>query len=643
MQNSLYLSVNKFLLLYKANLIIFNFVHYLDNFRNSILLLRLDFLGFNFHLQNYISIFIFIIFSLSLFTLFIFLGNRIRNLFFPFTNKYFEKHYINISLGFIFLSSVLAIVGFISELNSNVIIFILLISILISIFPFNSFRSYFLELKDMFKRIKISKSDFNILNIFILFLVLIYFLRLIPPEIGADAVSYHTTFPRLYLFFKTMMIPPFGTESYITVPQLGEMPFVLTQFFKLIDASRYIHFIFFLLSLGMVKLISKNVSSEKHYSSLVLLIILTTPLLLHISVSANSDLPAIFLFLVSIYLLIKSNKVNLKTYVLSGLILGGAIATKIWILIYIPAILIYIFYRVKILDKDKIIYVFRLISAFLISLILISGIWFLRSYLLSGHFIYLSEIISPEIESTNTLSQFKTILNFSDKLKHYFFSDYSPLFFLGILFAIIVCNRILKQFRNILLIILSFLIFIFCLILPVDLINMRYLLPIYFLLCFIAGIGLLNLYKYILGKIILIFIIFILSIYFSLNSFIFLPYGLGLANKENYLIQKSIAGNFYYDFNQEFKNEMRPNEIILVHNLSTFYYADFIHLNIYHIFKKENNKFSELKKYNINKLLIRGGDINWFCNELDVIDCSTSKVILITKYDPANLYLYKIE
>ena len=80
-----------------------------------------------------------------------------------------------------------------------------------------------------------------------------------------------------------------------------------------------------------------------------------------------------------------------------------------------------------------------------------------------------------------------------------------------------------------------------------------------------------------------------------------------------------------------------------MYNFHGYYYADFRFIDTNSIFDKNDNSLKLLKKQGISKLMIRGGDIKWFCENLSIKDCIIEKYSLISSFHVyPYYYLYNI-
>ena len=166
------------------------------------------------------------------------------------------------------------------------------------------------------------------------------FFRLLPPAAAGDSIDYHVTFPRIYLFNHTMMLPPVGNESYSMVPHLPDLLYIFSELMSNGEAARYIHFGFFLVVfflLWKVSFFAKNHVSAAQFTALLFI---SAPLMLHIGTASFSDFPAVLCLLLCLYLF-THEKLTIRSGMLCGLLLGGVLASKIWMFVYLPFFLLF--------------------------------------------------------------------------------------------------------------------------------------------------------------------------------------------------------------------------------------------------------------------------------------------------------------
>lgn len=593
---------------------------------------REDFIGIRFESNIFLELLHIFLITFFLFFLYYSIGKRIRRLFFN-AQIVQKSFFINVALGYIFIGTCLALLGSFSLLNRTVITGFLVCITIVLVFSFRLTKQ-FVRKNWTLKKVKKYFKDYSWIKISICAFVFITFLRILPPEIGADALDYHTSFPRLYLKYQTMMLPALGNESYITIPQLGEMSYVLTEFFGVRDASRFIHFGFYILTL----LLLCSICSEKENRAfrLAALILITSPLILHIAPSAYSDFPAVFCFLLVLFILTK-NKLKTSNIVLSGIFFGGMLATKIWALALFPIFLISLF---LILKKDRT----KMIALFVLSSLSISLLWYIRSFVLTGdplhHNQYFMEV---SVEKNYLKDVVVSLFQMQRKLRLDLLLDYSPLVFFGFLAWLYKPLKLIRQLKTntyFLFFIIFSVIYFF---LPTYFFDGRYLLVYFTLFSYILSAAITYFANIKVLKYFFTTFVAILFIYYSINSFLLLPYGLGWADREKYLerIMRSYSSAFY-DFDKKFSKHIRASETIATYRVSQYYYADFSYKNVYYFFTPQKKRIVDLKRAGLSKLLIRGGDIEWFCKTVPVSDCKSYTFEKLVEDAPAKQYLYRL-
>lgn len=595
---------------------------------NEFLDLKNNFTGIYLHPLGIISLFTLLLFTIFLFVIFYLLGEIIRKHFFKNTENSPKSSLISLGLGYISLCTGLGLMGFFSlfDFIPLTLFFTIIIIVALSSLSFTNTLYYLKKLLGIFK---IYSRKYIVLSLFICLI----FLKLLPPETGADALDYHMSYPKLYLHFHTMMLPSHGNEISIPIPQLTDMPYVIAQFFNLKDAARFIHFGFFLLCIFLLVIKTKNTKY-----SFVPLLFVTTPIVLRIASSGYTDFPGIFLFLLSCFVLTKNVKVIKKDIILAGLLFGGMMAGKIWTIALLPGFIIY-FFLIRKHNNFILSSVLFVTSSFAVSIF-----WYIRSLILTGNMLYNRQDVTENLKSTSILSPFYNIVDIRRRFSFSRIFDFSPLFFLGIIPTFIYSKIIIKLFTmdTVLLLFFSFLVlYIF---LPSDFFDSRYLLSFYILSLFPISYGL---YKACSKKIfntLFYGIIIVLFLYSSLNTVLLLPYAFGWTKKDSYLTETALQnGEMYYDFNSKFSPYLSSDEIIAVYGLRQFYYADFINRSVYYYFKEGKvNSLETLKKNNLHKLLIRGITKEKFCNKFRILNCTT-KLNLLSKDVSSHMYLYEIK
>lgn len=598
-----------------------------------------DYIGLSINTDIFINVLI--NFSISLLLLFLsfLLGNKIRILFFRESNKYKFYYLISTALGYILISTGIAILGFFSILKPEEIIIYLILVTVFSIFPKKQFVQ---GSKDLYKELKSAivyiKKD-KIIYVFLILFVLLACVNLINPEIRED--QYHVDLPKIYLTNHTIMIPPREPFHVSGSPMLSEMYYTIGIFLYSQETARYIHFLFYILVILTLFELVKN-SKEKYYR-FVPLLFLTAPVVIHETSSMYVDFEWMFCFLLALLIFFSGDKVNYKKSLLIGILLGGMLSTKLWTIVFIPVVILYI---ILFLKKNK--FKEKIINSFTIgfSSLLITSIWFLRSFILTGNFLY------PAFSKTFTLE--KTVDNY--QLGHYlslnyallnplqYLNAFSPLLFLGILFLFyrFEDNIILLWKNNI----FKFFLILLIIYLSINYPYGRYLLGLYVLFIFVSSVGIKRVFdKFKFVRYISYLGVLIIFLYYFINSFLILPYTLGIADKNNYLSRILIRDNSsYFDFGNKFNKNLSPNDYVATYGTYGYYYAPFKFIDINFILDINHKDFNLLKKSRITHLFIKGGDITWFCKIISLSNCNPNKYSLISTYQVyPTYYLYKLK
>ena len=616
------------------------FLNIVDNYKS----LQEDFTGFSFNLIGSVQVLANFLVATCLIILFYLLGKKIKSVFFKKENYMGLDYFINIALGYILVGTGIAILGIFSLLYVKILFFYLFILIVIALYPISTLKK---KLKDIFNLIKNSPSYFSkhkwiYLGIFLF--VLIILLRLIPPEIGEDAIGYHTDLPFLYLKSHTMILESKEIQHVIPIPQLGEMSYVITQSLRIKDGSRYVHFSFYILIIMLLCYIGANrkTSFLGLYSAIFFV---TAPIIIRHASKANVDFQALFCWLLSVFIMTKGKKCTFSTVILSAIIFGGALSTKLWEMAFLPIFLLYI-----LLTQKPKMYALKLCMIFLFFSLLISGIWFFRAYIITGNPLF------PAFSSNASLFNFIGINKFVFSLAN--LVVFSPLFFMGIIFLLfrfpykviklthltssgLMLSKV-EALKNLGL-------FLFFILLSLEHLFIQYYIPRYLLSLYIVGIiivssGLRQFVFFSRIKNYVLSVTFsVLFFYYFANTIAILPYGFGWADKNKYLTRiLSKDSSSYYDFDHLFDKHIAKKDLVAVYSLSGFYYGNFTYIDTGYIFDEKNTSFDLLRKKGATKLLTRGGDIEWFCKQLKLQGCYANKYKLLVSYYPGLRFLYSI-
>lgn len=612
----------------------------ISNIINNFNFAKNDFVGisiFNMDILIFLKSGIFVV---LLFVVLYLLGDRFRLKFFKQIELGDIEFFVNIALGYILVGTAIAMLGFLSILYFWSLSVFFIAVIIFSLYPLASLKKRMGKIKYVFKEyIKIFKEH-KLINIAIIGFVLIGFLRLIPPETGVDALWYHTDYPRLYLKTHSFMnVDPRGNFYPIVTPGLGEMYYLITQFVGLKDSSRAIHFVFYLLvALFYIVGFKKNKFPFYLYAGLLFV---TSPVVIRHTSTAYTEFQWILCWLVAIIIILRKKNSTYEV-ALSGLLFGGALATKLWMLPFSAVFIAYFFLTYQ---KFGLLKTFKIISAFMFFSMLVPLLWYLRAYIITGNPLFPAFWTFPNGGFNIPLDISAGLFTLESlKKRGLNLLNLSPFSIAGLLFLF---TYSLKKIE-----IKNKRIIIFCIILSavqflVSYNWHRFLIPFYSVIVLALGVGIVRLFsKYASFSPIFFAAVFIMFLYYFLNTIMILPYGFGWADKNKYLTRiLSKDNSSYYDYGERFSKFITKNDTVATYGLWGFYYGDFNYVYLEDLFRKKGKSF-DLIKNSATKLLIKGGDIDWLCKKEDLIGCSPKKYIFLTSYmfpyHPASQYLYKL-
>lgn len=607
-----------------------------------------DFLGISINLIGIGEFFLNIFFALGLFALFYFLGEKVRQLFLREYKTF--SFFVSIALGYIIVGTGLGILGLLSLLTP-VVVLIYFIGFGIVAF-WGTSKNFFKRLYEFLNQVW---NEVNVKSFFVwgvLLFVLIAFLRLMTPEMVED--GYHTDNAKLFVVHHTTMIPSKEALHTLPFPQLPEMIYTIPLFLNDREGARFIHFGFYVLIIGLLFTFAKQ--KQYRFASFLPLLFATTPVVIRNSPTQYTDFFAIFCFLLAIFLIEK--KMSKKHVFFIGLLFGAVVSAKVWMLVYLPAVLLYLL--VLNLDVKALTFLFkkRTIQKLFVTMLLfltgyfvICGVWYVRAYLLTGNpaFPILNAVIIPyDPLAINSLT-YDTTGNYFGLNIGMFVPDtlmgLSPFFFLALIsFLFIVIIR--TNVAGMVLVPLFILACIFTVMhFFVKLEWARYLLMWTLITGGFVTYGIVFLYQksrvYRYGLITAFLIVF--SYYFA-TTILMLPYGFGWADKNAYLTRILSRDNAsYYDFDRLFNKHISEKDLVGIYRYVSFYYVDFSYIDVGYVLKKRES-FDKLKKEGVTKLAIMGGDIEWFCKTLLLKDCDATKVELLATFPDFKKYnLYELK
>jgi hypothetical protein len=545
--------------------------------------------------------------------------------------------FIDICLGYLFIGTSIAILGFLSLLNIYLIwayiACVILFTLGITIKHRNEFIIYKKNINIYIKKITENRFIF----IWTIVFISIALINLINPEIRED--QYHVDFPKIYLNQQTTMIPPMEQLHVSAAPLLSEMTYLLGILIWSNESARYIHFLFYILII--LALFSIGLNKKYKFSIYTPLLFASAPVVIHETSSVYVDFQWMLMYLLSLYLISTLNKFNYKNVVLVGLLIGGMVSIKLWTIVLIPLLAVFLLWRLRPININFI----KKSLILIMSVLLFPSIWFIRSYILTGNPFYpaFSSIVNLE----NTKEYYGILhyigLNTSLINPKSLINVFSPLFFLGIGLILFKFNKnrlVLKSY------LFKIVIGVLILYLVIQYPFGRYLFGLYILLIFISSLGIYNFvnhFKY--SKIVLSMLLFVLSAYYLINSLLVLPYTFNLADKNKYLTRiLSKDNSSYYDFDNKFDKYIKQDDYIATYKIFGYYYAKFNFLDVNFVFNKNERDFKLLKNKGFNYLFTKDFTIEQMCNNLKIQNCNPSSYSLTSQYNKyPNYYLYKLK
>ncbi|MCL5432987.1 MAG: hypothetical protein M1524_02630 [Patescibacteria group bacterium] len=593
-----------------------------------------DFISFFYHIliNLFVSFFIFLITYL--------IGKKVKALFFKSTDY---DIFIEIAIGYLIIVGGITIIGFFSAFYDYVLSIYFIFIILVAFYPFSfrirAIQNIFTSFKKDLIDFKLNKSLFILLFLF----VILAFLRLQLPEIRED--QYHTDLPVRYLKEHTIMLFAKDPLVAIPAPQLGEMYYLIPIFFGLKEVTRYIHFFFYIL----VILLLYSFSKKQKISLPVLtpLLFASAPEIIRETSSQYIDFQWIYFLLLSTFLLIKNKFIKINFLFLSGVMFGAMLTTRLWTVAFLPAPIIYISIVQR---RKKARLLIKYVFIFLGGVFITSFLWYLRAFILKGN------PLSPFLLNENLLGYPSAVSTIHDYIGfHYgflnsYFNVFGPLLYLSIIFFLLDFRQNLSRLKKIPFYIFFIIFFILNSLIvffgPFVYSFGRYLLALYTLLVIILSFGIKNIfYKNTVLRFIFITTGFAVFSYFFINTILILPYSIGLADKNRYLTRILIRDNSsYYDFDRKFDRFISKDDFVATYGIFGFYYADFSYADINNLLDKKNMSTEILKSKRASKLLIKGGNIEWFCDKIGLADCNSSNYSLVSTYSAhPSYYLYNIK
>ncbi len=598
----------------------------LSNIINNFNYLKSDFIGIKISLPIIYGFLTDIFLSLLVILIFYLIGNKIKQILFK-DNKYsLINFFIEIALGYIFCSSGVLILGMLGLFYKPILYIYFLILLILALFPLNSLIRRIKIFKFIWKDYKQQFINNKLVNLAILSFVLIGFLKLLAPEVGVDAIWYHTDYPKLYLNSHTMMsVDPRGKYYPAVTPTLSDMIYVFPISISQIDSSRFIHFSFYILCVLVFLIVYQKRFKIAPFAALLFV---TSPIIIRVSSSAYAEFQWILCWLLAVFIITKKNKHTHKDLLIPAILIGGTLATKLWMLPFYGVFILYIFFTNFSGNKLKLL---KLLTFFSILAFSIPFTWYLRAFIITGNPLFPTFWNYPDGTSNSPLNFSFDIQGIKDRILSV--KNISPLSVFGIFLTVAYFRQIKKlNFKK-----HSFIIFAIILTIVQIIINYsfhRFIIPFYSVFAIILAFGI---YKFIkvnkFFSYLFYFAFSLLFLYYFLNTLFILPYGFGWANNNNYLTRVLSRDNSsFYDYNYQFSKRITKNDLVATYGLWGFYYGNFNYVYTEDIIRKGDRDLEYFKKRGANKLMILGGDINWFCKIEKLSNCTSDKYILLTYY-----------
>ena len=601
--------------------------------------LKQDYTGIHINFYGISSFIINCIIPLIILLVFFLVGTKIKDKLFGKSNGIIN-FFIKIAFGYISISSGFLILGMLGMFYQSILYLYYIVLIIIALYPLNTLKNRLSIFPEIFNEYKKQFIKNKLVNIAILGFILIGFVRLIPPEVGVDALWYHTDYSRLYLNSHTMMnVDPRGKYYPAVTPTLSDMIYVFTISISAMDSSRFVHYGFYLLVVLEFLILFKKRYSFAPYAALLFV---TSPIVIRVSSSAYAEFQWVFCWLLAVFLITTMNKHNYKDLIIPSVLIGGALATKLWFLPFFGVYFLYILIINFSENKFKLLKLLTFSSLITFSIPLL---WYLRAYIITGNPLFPTFWDYASGGANNPLTFSFNLYGLKTRLLSAV--NVSPLSIFGVIFLLPFLGKVKNwNVRK-----YPFVTFVIILTIVQLIINYsfhRFVIPFYSVFAIVLALGierLVALHK--LLKFTFFGFFFLLFLYYFLNTLFILPYGLGLANENRYLTRiLSRDNSSYYDYNHQFSKLITNKDIVATYGLWGFYYGNFRFMYTEDFFRYGKRSLADIEKKGGTKLMILGGDINWLCKTEKLTDCSSNKYKLLTSFKfpttASSQYLYEL-
>lgn len=243
-----------------------------------------------------------------------------------------------------------------------------------------------IRLPDMAASIKTLNGFEKFLLITVIFIPSVSLFGAFAPEIGNDTLAYHLYHPKIFIENNRIGYIPFTRESLW--PYLTEMLFTIGLILKSVTIAKLFHYFFGVLSVMALYSFARRFFGRKE-ALLASALFYSAPGIFMQSVYSYVDLSlCLYSFLALYIFIVWSEKAeDIKLIALSGVFTGLALSVKVLggiTLISLSCMMIIILFRKR---KGPASFT-KNISIFILSALLVSCVWYIRSYIVTGNPVY---------------------------------------------------------------------------------------------------------------------------------------------------------------------------------------------------------------------------------------------------------------
>lgn len=284
------------------------------------------------------------------------------------------------ALGFATLSYAVVALGALNALTPRVIWGILVLFFFIRL---NKIGVWFQWLTDVREELLFQKDlPAKILFSFFVIAFLGLFLGTLTPELGGDALCYHLNLPKIFLRQGSLTPDVFDLNTFF--PLFMNNLYLIGLATGGVFAAKLFHFFTgFLLFLAM-KRIFRNATGNPWIAYFVGLVVLTTPAIYNTLSTTYVDVALAFYVFLSLVTLISALETGAqREFLLSGLLSGCCVAIKYLGFISVVGLACVLLYDIIVTRRLRAHLAGGL--CFLTGLLIASGYWFVRNWLLKGN------------------------------------------------------------------------------------------------------------------------------------------------------------------------------------------------------------------------------------------------------------------